>query len=141
MSFPRDWKVPIGVLIAILAANLHWSSKTTIGPSLSDQNAPYKAPLQPEDVDPRDMDPVSYLVYLTPAHTLQKHSEAIGRDIMPYIRSILDLPYYTERGQVVFSYDRVDDEMLDDIRSDRGVELVEYNGWKQKDLLQEGDGE
>jgi len=144
MAFARNWKVPIGILITILALGFGWGAKSMIGlsPSEDIRNALYKAPLHPEVVDPKFLEPdLSYLIYLARGHTLQKHSEAIDRDITPYIREILKLPYYVERDQVVFSCERVDDKMLDDIRSDPGVERVEYNGqWKLGFWEQGGDG-
>ncbi|KAK3332696.1 hypothetical protein B0T19DRAFT_398439 [Cercophora scortea] len=87
---------------------------------------PYKAPLGPKDS--RILEPIIYLVRLAPGHTLEKHSEAIGRDIQPYVVMILNMEKYRVRNQVLFTCQGVDDKMLDDIRLDPGVERVDYDG-------------
>ncbi|KAK3314307.1 hypothetical protein B0H66DRAFT_537554 [Apodospora peruviana] len=143
MSCARDWKVHIAVVFAlVLAASLAWqTTTTTMGSSAA---KPYKAPLTPEGTDPKKdlVEPISYLVYLAPGHTLEKLSEAIGRDITPYVRNVVDFDYYVENNQVVFVAERVDDKLLDDIRSDTGVEQVQYNGkWRLDDILQSQDGD
>lgn len=145
MPFTRDSKLfHLALLfVVLLAASLAWkTTTTTMGPS--DAKKPYKAPLTPEGTDPKKdlVEPISYLVYLTPGHGLEKLSKAIGRDITPHVRNVLDFEYYVKNNQVVFVAERVDDKLLDAIRSDIGVEQVQYNGkWRLDDILQQQDGD
>lgn len=105
--------------------------------------SPYKAPLKsiPEKYM---VEPITYIVYLAPGHGLDKLSETIGRDITPYVGHVLDLDYYVKHDQVVFLAERVDDELLEAIRSDVGVQQVEYNPtWPIDDFpeqQQQGEG-
>ncbi|KAM7188972.1 hypothetical protein V8F33_010306 [Rhypophila sp. PSN 637] len=142
MPFARDWKLSdlAMLFVVLLAASIAWKTTTAMRPS---DAKPYKAPLTPEGIDPEKdlLEPISFIVYLAPGHTLQKLSEAIGRDITPHVRNVLDFDYYVKNNQVVFVAERVDDKLLDDIRSDVGVQHVQYNGkWKSEDFFQQQDG-
>ncbi|KAI7774893.1 hypothetical protein LA080_007676 [Diaporthe eres] len=65
--------------------------------------------------------PSSYIIYLAPEHSLAAHSSAIGQDIKLFVHHIYNL--YTEK--VVYVGRPVDKQLLEKIRSDQGVELVE----------------
>ena len=65
--------------------------------------------------------PGGYFVYFHPDHTLAQHSAAVGRDMQPYVKRVLDFLY---KDRVVYIGHHIDGELLDLIRMDRGVEFV-----------------
>lgn len=82
----------------------------------------YQAPLK--NCDHNDDIPIvpnSYIIYLAPGHSLAAHSSAIGQDTKPFVHHIYD--FYTEK--IVYVGRPVDKQLLEKIRSDQGVELVE----------------
>jgi hypothetical protein len=83
--------------------------------------ASYEAPLRGE---PDDIVPGNYAVYLFPNYSLEQHSRTIKTDIALHIMNIFDTLYY---DRVVYSAQDVDDSLLAAIRSDPGVEAVEYD--------------
>lgn len=87
----------------------------------------YRAPLH--NCDYESLVPNSYVIYLTPGHSLEKHSEAVGKDIKPFVHHVFDM--YTEK--VVYVGRPVDGGLLEAIRADEGVELVECEDEPQLD--------
>jgi hypothetical protein len=85
--------------------------------------APFSNPLAPLS---SDIPVVSgqYMIYLSPGHTLAAHSEAVRLNITPYIFSTFDDLY---QDKVVYLGSRIGEELLEKIRADPGVELVEYD--------------
>ena len=69
--------------------------------------------------------PGGYIVYLHPGHTLAQHSAAIGRDIQPFVFTVLRLIHKT---RTVYIGKNIDEELLDLIRMDKGVESVREEG-------------
>ena len=84
-----------------------------------------KAPVNKIDSPRFSCVPGGYFVYLLPGHTLAQHSAAIGRDIQPYIFTVLD---YIHKDRTVYAGRGIDEELLDLIRMDKGVEYVREEG-------------
>jgi hypothetical protein len=92
------------------------------GPLPANQTDAPKAPLQKVGQDPRyPAVPGGYIVRLRPNHTLAQHYTAVGRDMQPHVRGILDQIY---KDRIVYTASGVDEELLDLIRMDAGVEHV-----------------
>jgi hypothetical protein len=98
------------------------SAKIQVQQSL--QNLTDEAPLRPHDAKPEDVVAGNYGVYLFPGYSLEQHSEFIKNDLTRHIMHIFDT-LYTDR--VVYSSRNVDDLLLAAIRSDPGVEAVNYD--------------
>jgi len=80
-----------------------------------------KAPYKKIESSPYSDGPRGYFVYLLPGHTLAQHSAAIGRDIQPHISRVLDSIH---KDRTVYIGKNIDEELLDLIRMDKGVEYV-----------------
>jgi hypothetical protein len=65
--------------------------------------------------------PGGYIVHLRPGHTLWQHSAAVGRDMQPYVRHIFDSLY---PDHIMYTGGGIDEELLDLIRRDKGVQSV-----------------
>jgi hypothetical protein len=89
--------------------------------------ATYQAPLR--GCGEGDVVSQSYIVYLAPGHSLEQHSAIIKKDITPYVEHIYDM--YTEK--VVYVGKRIDQDLLQAIRADKRVELVECDGIPEPD--------
>lgn len=89
---------------------------------LATSHREYQVPLK--NCDHNDDVPIvpdSYIIYLAPGHSLAAHSSAIGQDTKVFVHHIYDL--YTDK--IVYVGRPVDKQLLEKIRSDQGVELVE----------------
>ncbi|RYP07182.1 hypothetical protein DL765_009234 [Monosporascus sp. GIB2] len=100
----------------------------------SDESIPYKAPITNQflrDEDPSSIIEGEYLVNLEPRYTLEQHAEAIGRDLKPHIRHVFE-PLVARNGTeygYAYSTHKIDDELIELIRSDRRVMSVTCNAW------------
>ncbi|RYP35459.1 hypothetical protein DL766_002470 [Monosporascus sp. MC13-8B] len=100
----------------------------------SEESIPYKAPFtnqSSKDEDPSSIIEREYLVNLEPRYTIEQHTEAIGRDLKPHIRHIYE-PFVTRKGTEYgygYSTHKIDDELIELIRSGRRVMSVTYNAW------------
>ncbi|KAF2242909.1 hypothetical protein BU26DRAFT_523907 [Trematosphaeria pertusa] len=65
--------------------------------------------------------PEAFFIYLFPGHSFKHHSHVVGTDMTPYVQYSFDGMY---PGRVVYSYEAVDDTLLDAIRKDPGVDWV-----------------
>lgn len=112
------WGTITGSLFPVLPSLL-----TCMPGELSQCSASYQAPMRfwgaPEEIYSE-----AYTVYLFPGHSLQQHFEAIYEDLKPYNLGVLDAIYL---DKVVYVVQKVNDEMLAAIRSDPGVEFVDYD--------------
>jgi len=81
----------------------------------------YEAPLRYCDDAPGDIVSGSYLVELRPDHSFDQHCVAVGTDVRPYLRKILS----AFQDRVVYTCENVNDELMNTIRADRGVQLVQ----------------
>jgi hypothetical protein len=86
--------------------------------------APYEAPLRSLGGKPEDLVPGNYGVFLFPGHSLEQHFKAVKIDLTPHIMYIFDAIY---KDRVVYSARNIDDGLLAAIRSDPGVEVVDYD--------------
>ncbi|TVY27984.1 hypothetical protein LHYA1_G003487 [Lachnellula hyalina] len=108
------------ILVSILS-NSKMSTATQV------PSGTYRAPLH--NCDYESLVPNSYVIYLTPGHSLEQHSEAVGKDMKPLVHHVFDM--YTEK--VVYVGRPVDGSLLEAIRADEGVELVECEDEPQLD--------
>jgi hypothetical protein len=84
-------------------------------------NVKYEAPWG-NNPSPEDRVPDAYSIYLRPGYTVTELSETIGRDVSVFISSFSP----SDNGAVWFHIRGVDDGLLAAIRSDPGVETVEW---------------
>lgn len=63
---------------------------------------------------------------LRPGRKLSSHSKAMNKNLTAYIGYVFDYPFF-HPDKVYYRAENVDDEMLGLIRSDLGVEYVEYD--------------
>jgi hypothetical protein len=84
----------------------------------------YRAPLQVPNVPDIYLALDEYIVHLSTAHTLHAHCQIIGIDMDPYISATFNV---SNSGKIAYLAKGVSNELLETIRSDRGVELVQYN--------------
>jgi hypothetical protein len=83
----------------------------------------YEADLFPHDTKPEEVVAGQYGVFLFPGHSLEQHSEFIKTDLTPHIMHIFSF----DKNRVIYSARDVNDLLLAAIRSDPGVEYVEYD--------------
>jgi hypothetical protein len=100
------------------------SNPLSIFPKPTSNSSPYKAPLYCPP-SPSDIIPDSYLIMLFPGRTLQDHFSIIGVDMKPYFHSSFGEQVF---GRVLYSVYSVNEEVLERIRSDIGVQRVECDG-------------
>jgi len=62
------------------------------------------------------------MIHLSYYHSMEAHLEAIQRDLTPYVKDVYEKLYV---GRVVYSVVGVDDELLEVIRGDEKVMIVE----------------
>jgi hypothetical protein len=92
------------------------------------RHAAYEAPFPVRGKEPpEDIIPGAYGIVLAKGRTVDDVSRAIGRDIGPYVDTVVDNPSFVEEYGLHFSVTGVDDELLAAIRSYEGVVLVEYS--------------
>jgi hypothetical protein len=84
---------------------------------------PYEAPFSNPNADPKDIIPNQYSVYLAPDYSLDQHIATIGRDIKPFVAYVSSMG----SNKVIYWCRDVTDDLLQLIRSDRRVEMVDYN--------------
>jgi hypothetical protein len=80
------------------------------------------APIKHHDWPDEDIEVGSILVWLRQNHSLADHSEAVGRDMQPFVVDVVD-HYKGAPGLLYFGID-IDEELLEYIRADCGVEKV-----------------
>ena len=68
--------------------------------------------------------PNSYIVWLAPGYSLQEHAMTIRHNVHLHFRSETDV-YITSGGKVIYCGFDISDELLEVIRADENVELVE----------------
>jgi hypothetical protein len=66
--------------------------------------------------------PGEFFVYLHPGHSFKHHNHVVGTDMTPYVLEFWDKWY---PGQVVYTCEGVEDDLLASIRNDPGVDGVE----------------
>ena len=110
------------VLLVALLPTVIMFAKATIDQSQTTIMMACKAPLR-GDWPEEEIVPHIFSVILSPGHSLEAHSEAIHRDLTPYVSSVL---HDTKKHRVLYGGERVDDEILRAIRADLGAEEV----WK-----------
>ncbi|KAF2788717.1 hypothetical protein K505DRAFT_341860 [Melanomma pulvis-pyrius CBS 109.77] len=90
---------------------------------LADFTRTRKAPMRYCDnlADGFSVAPETFIVYLRPGHSFKHHSHAVGRDMTPYVEHSFD-QLYPEK--VVYNCVNVNDDLLDAIRNDPGVDWV-----------------
>lgn len=118
--FRQTLLISIPVLFTVCLFKM--SSSNNNQAFLATSGRKYQAPLK--NCDHNDDIPIvpdSYIIYLAPGHSLAAHTLAIGQDTKPFVHHICD--FYTEK--VVYVGRPVDKQLLEKIRSDKGVELVE----------------
>lgn len=118
--FRQTLLISIPVLFTVCLFKM--SSSNNDQAFLATSGRKYQAPLK--NCDHNDDIPIvpdSYIIYLAPGHSLAAHTSAIGQDTKPFVHHIYD--FYTEK--VVYVGRPVDKQLLEKIRSDKGVELVE----------------
>ncbi|KAF2112643.1 hypothetical protein BDV96DRAFT_602033 [Lophiotrema nucula] len=95
------------------------SASTINDQSTLKDNEPYRAPLYGAD----DPDRIAgwYIIDLKPGHTIEKHSAAVGTDMKKYLKERLKSLY---PDRVVYGATEVDDELLEKIRADEGVQKI-----------------
>jgi hypothetical protein len=81
----------------------------------------HQAPLKLCNIE--DKHPDEYLVYLTPGVSLEEHKERIGNGLLDAIHRVFDNLYL---DKVLYNA-QLGAELLDAVRADPGVELVECN--------------
>jgi len=119
----------VAVLVAILVAAVSTLISTTVAePTLQ---ALYEAPIGNPHIDPKNIVPGSYAVHLFASETLEGHFERLGRDISQHV-AFSAKPDGDNFGWWYSTKD-VGGELLRLIRSDRAVEVVEYNGYGDVD--------
>lgn len=86
----------------------------------------YRAPLhgsERKENDPYQPIPGAFIVHLFPGHSFDEHSQAVGTDMRRYLNRIFNFL----EDEVMYSCKEVPDEVLEAIRRDHGVKLVEQN--------------
>src|SRR3954452_18753158 len=83
-----------------------------------------KAPLRPPHSNPDNIIPGSYIVFLFPGQSLEQHSGVVKMDLLKYVRHIYEILY---PEKVVYHAENVGDALLATIRSDSGVDLVDFD--------------
>jgi hypothetical protein len=84
------------------------------------EHPPYTAPLFGDD----NPDRIAgwYIVDLKPGHSIEQHSEAVGINMAARVKR---LPESLDFGRIVYGIEDVDDELLEQIRRDEGVQRVD----------------
>jgi hypothetical protein len=90
----------------------------------SETNKSYESPLTESNPESRRRRK-TYQVMLRPGHTIQDHNAAIGMKIEPYTRYISGFKEWNTR--IFYTAGNIEDRLLAAIRSDPGVENVEFD--------------
>ena len=117
-------------IITALLASLFKMSSGAQNP-LQASSPSYQAPLHNCNTGLERV-PESYIVYLAPGYSLEKHSEVVGRDVREFLNHVYDIC----TGKVVYVGRPVDEGLLKAIRGDKGVEKVECEDVPQPDALE-----
>jgi hypothetical protein len=108
-----------GVIIRLRGQNLHHEIKSDAEEEI--YQAPFSNPNAYLEEPP--IVPDAYIVHLVQGHTIDAHSLAINSDIAPHLDHILDTK---SKVTTIYIGHNISDSLLNSIRSDRGVTLVEY---------------
>jgi hypothetical protein len=110
-------------LIRALAILSTWSiaGPCTNSPLALQQACPrtYQAPI--EACGDASVIPDSYVIWLFPDVSMEEHSGAVGRDMRIFRRSQI----FDDEDGIVYTVQNLDDDVLNAVRADRGVQLVE----------------
>ncbi|CZR55855.1 uncharacterized protein PAC_05743 [Phialocephala subalpina] len=82
----------------------------------------YEAPLRSYG-SPEEVIPGSYAMWLYPGHSLQQHFDVVLADLKVHISGTL----HAIVKHVIYIASNVDDELLAAIRSDPGVDAVDFD--------------
>lgn len=109
---------------------------TDLMTSKSRDEPPYLAPFPEKgDNDPRVI-PRAYAISLFPDHTIDDLSAAVGRDVQPFVQTVLE--FHDGEVGIALGVRNVDDDLLAAIRTYRGVRLVERSSKPELDAMEEG---
>ena len=122
MLYPTTASITYVITTIFFIAGMSQASQQDQAAMTDAPSQPYKAPLFNDDLPPGSVVPDAYVVYLAPGHSIEAHKAVVGHEINVDI--VLDRLY---PDKLVYGA-HMSREVLEAVRSDRGVEMVECDG-------------